>query len=530
MTGPRPAAIAAFVFVLLLLVSTVGFHYWAVAHVPPIQDAANLVARASSRALELQHLRLREHVAFLRMDVNNLLSVVYFSLFSLVAGPGRIAWGWGWAVAVAAFFLAAAAAESHHAEERPLLATVLLFACGPLVFRPGGLLDQRFDPFAVLIVCAAAFALVADRPLAAAWLSLAAALAKGAALPVMALTWLAAMATGVTPLDRLGRAVRSRPWLWAGLAVAALAYGWFCLRDVVAYNLSAVSSPTPEGQAGRFLLTAPRLAWGARWFYPAALTRHAPLSWLLVAGGLVLLLRAAREGDAVTRRRAAFGLVLFVLLDLLFSATPPPAAVLVVWLAPAVFVLGLAAAPSLGRRAVLIPALGVLSLAFQLYRHSVGGAGMSAEAAAALPALHAHADALADALEARALSGRRVLVSANFLYSPLPDLAFNCDVERVLLYERLGRAAPVLDGWTLGSWSDDWRAEMPVAGEEALLTVLAVGARDGVHHRGRAGAMGAQFMAVANPACAVPVPGTLGRPELGHIRAFLTAPDLQACR
>jgi hypothetical protein len=194
MTGARAAALYAVVLALSLLV----FPYWAVSHVPPIHDAANLVARASSRGLELQHLRLGEYFAFLRMDLNNLLSVIFFSLASLVVGPGRTAWGWGWATLVGAWFLAARAAEARHPVERPLLVSALFFSFAPLVFRPGGLLDQRFDPAAVLAASAAVFALLVDRPLAAAWLSLLAALCKGPAVPVVALTWVAAFATGVS--------------------------------------------------------------------------------------------------------------------------------------------------------------------------------------------------------------------------------------------------------------------------------------------------------------------------------------------
>jgi hypothetical protein len=66
--------------------------------------------------------------------------------------------------------------------------------------------------------------------------------------------------------------------------------------------------------------------------------------------------------------------------------------------------------------------------------------------------------------------------------------------------------------------------------DAAYLTVLSVGGLDVVHHRGRAGRMAAEFLADVNPACAVAVPESLGRPELGRIRAYLTGADRRSCR
>src|SRR2546427_83163 len=82
---------------------------------------------------------------------------------------------------------------------------------------------------------------------------------------------------------------------------------------------------------------------------------------------------------------------------------------------------------------------------------------------------------------------------------------------------------PAPDGWPPGSWVDDWRPEMaPLPRDEAQLTILAVGARDEVHHRGRATAVAREFLARVNPACELPAPPPLGRPELGRIRVFFT--------
>ena len=529
MTGARPAS----VYAVVLAVSVLFFPYWALAHVPPIQDAAHLVARASSRGLELQHLRLRECAAFLRMDVNNLLSVVFFSLASLVVGPGRAAWGWGWAALVGMWFLAARAAEARHPAERPLLASVVFFSFTPLVFRPGGLLDQRFDPAAVLAASAAVFALLVERPLAAAWLSVLAVLCKGPALPVVGLAWLAALGTGILPPGLLLTRMRSRPWAWMTVTAASLAYVWLALRDVMAYNLSALGASTPAGSVSAFFRTMPRHLSTTGWFYPSALLHHSPASWLLVAAAIGVLFRPPGGAQPDPRRRMLFGLVLLVLVDLVFSAAPRTAAVLVVWLAPPLLVLCvslLGVLPPPSGSAALVSALSTLVLAFQLYRHSAGGPGIRPEATAALPSLAADADALAGALRRRPREGR-VVVATNVLHAPLPDLAYNCDVLRVLLYERLGRQSPALDGWTLGSWGDDWQGEMEaLPSDAAYLTLLSVGGRDFVHHRGQATRIATEFLAAVNPACSVAVPDDLGRPELGRVQAYLTDRDLRTCR
>jgi hypothetical protein len=529
MTADRPAA----VYAVVLGLSVLAFPYWALSHVPPIHDAAALVARASSRGLELQHLRLREYFAYLEMDLNNLLSVVFFSLASLVVGPGRAAWGWGWATLVGSWFLAARAAEARHPAERPLLMSVVFFSFAPLVFRPGGLLDQRFDPAAVLTASAAVFALLVDRPLAAAWLSLLAALSKGPAVPVMALAWIGAFVTGVLPPRLMLASLRSRPWAWAAVGTAIAAYGGLALRDVVGYNLSAMAASSPSAKSLEFFLTAPRQLLRGLRVFPSALLVHSPFSGLLVAAAALAFALPATNTRPETRRRVLFGFVLLALVTLVFSAMPRRSAVLVVWLAPgflALCVAVLGAVPALRVRPIAVTLLSVVVLAFQVYRHAVGGPGITAGAAAALPALGAQADALAEALRGRPLE-RHVVISSNFLYSPLPDLAYNSDVLRVLLYERLGRRAPAMDEWTLGSWGDDWRAEMQLLpADAAYLTVLSVGGRDLVHHRGRAGLMAAGFLAAVNPACAVPVPDVFGPPELGHLRAYLTGADLRSCR
>jgi hypothetical protein len=73
----------------------IAFPYWAIGHEAPIADAGNCVARASNLGLRLLHGELARYWSDVRAERNNLLSVVYFSGFSLVFGPGRIWWGWG---------------------------------------------------------------------------------------------------------------------------------------------------------------------------------------------------------------------------------------------------------------------------------------------------------------------------------------------------------------------------------------------------------------------------------------------------
>jgi hypothetical protein len=314
------------------------------------------------------------------------------------------------------------------------------------------------------------------------------------------------------------------------VAALSLGYLWLFLRELIAYNLSAVPAATAQSKVATLLASAAQTIWSERGVYLRAITHHAPLTWLLVAGAAASLLFRSPVSDPSPRRPAAFGLVLFGLIYLLLSATPPAASVLVVWFSPAVWLLALALVTALCRHPGLVCAFGAVALVAQLFHHTAGSAGIGAEVARDLASLRAQAHTLAGALQARGLGGR-VMIVTNVLYNPLPSLSYTCDTYRVLIYERLGRGAPILDGWTLGSWTDDWKAEMAsLPRDETYLTLLAVGARDEVHHRGRANVLAREFLARVNPACELAPPPTLGRPELGQIRVFLTDADLQQCR
>jgi hypothetical protein len=123
-----------------------------------------------------------------------------------------------------------------------------------------------------------------------------------------------------------------------------------------------------------------------------------------------------------------------------------------------------------------------------------------------------------------------VLLLVNFAFSPDPSLAYTYDTYRVTLLESMGRKAPRLEGWELGTFSDDWRGELSGYPPSSIfLTILAVDGDPSLHHGGGAVELARGFMAAANPACELKIQPRLKIPRLGKLRAYLTRADLQTC-
>ena len=523
----------ALAFVILLLVSVTALPYWAVGHEAPVGDAGNCVARASNLGLRLQHGQFGPYWSDIRAEPNNFLSVLYFGGLSLLFGPGRAAWGWGWAAMVALWFATVCSLPSRESRRAQLCAaSTLFFACAPLVFRPGGLLDERFDPLAALLTTASAAFLTARQLGPAAGLSLLAVLAKGPALPLNLLLWLSAFASGVVTPGLLRSDIRQRyPW-WAAFAGAAAAYGLLFLPAVTAYNLMAVPAPTIAAKVGQLVRFAPEAAWRDRWFYASAILRRAPFMALLVAGGLGAHLSFLRIGGR-TRRVSACGLLLAASTYLLFSAHPVRDRVLIVWFAPCAWLLAVACTRAIPAafRWISYP-FSCLALAFQLIV-GVFGAERGRDyfgQPRAFQDLRQHVDIVAQALEDRDLAGKDLVLLVNFAFTADPSLAYTYDTYRVMLFESMGRRAPRVEGWELGTFTDDWRRELDgYPPQTVFLTILAVNGDPSLHHRGRAAYLARSFTQAANPACEVKLPVRLRVPRLGRLKAYLTRADLQTC-
>lgn len=201
------------------------------------------------------------------------------------------------------------------------------------------------------------------------------------------------------------------------------------------------------------------------------------------------------------------------------------------WFAPAAVILALACIHVFPPgRVGLASAIAVIALALQL---ALVARGLPLVRQPALRreflAFRRHVSELSRDLQARDLEPGPVRLVTNVLWLHNSSLAYNYDA---LLFESMGRRAPRLEGWELGTWSDDWRGELArlPASEWWFLSVIAVGSEDYVHHRGRARVLAAEFTAVVNPACQVPLADSLASPALGTIKVYLTRPDLRTLR
>jgi len=519
-------------FLAFLLASLVTFHYWARHEVPPVYDASACVSLASRFAVQVQEGGTGAAARALRRETNILASVAYFTAASLAWGPGRQAWGWGWALAVAGLVAVALRSAPSPLGRAGTAKVLMAFLAGsPLLFRPGGLLDQRFDPLGALVLAAAAACLLERKLVAAAWLTLLAAAAKGPALPVGVLLWASLVITGALPIHVLGRDLRDRAAAWSAFVIAAGCYLAWALPDIVSYNLMASPGLDASAKAAGWLRSAAASLWPDRWFYPKAVLVQAPSFAVLVAGGVAALVAGRPDAEPrIPVRTAAGGFLLGALTYVLLSTHPLHNRVLVVWFAPTAWVLAAAGAQaasrvSTGRVALAATAAAALQLG-RAFLPAVTAAPPVTEEARAL---EGQAAALARGLAGAGLEGRHVLVATSFSWAPAADLSYSPDTYRVLLFEAMGRRAPVLEAWVLGTRTDDWRAELRLLpGQEAILLLLAPAATPPSGPRGRAAAIAASVLATANPECAIALDPP-GLPLLGPVRALLVRPDLSSC-
>jgi hypothetical protein len=281
-----------------------------------------------------------------------------------------------------------------------------------------------------------------------------------------------------------------------------------------------------------FLRASGHAIWSDRYFYPSNLLRTTPLFALLVVGTVAAAATARPEERRPQLRLAAFGALFLALTYLLFSAHPLKSQVLIVWFAPSAWILALASSEVLPlRRPGLASALTGLALVTQLVRVADRLPFVQQpELRGEFEGLRRHAEEIGRALQSRALEGGTVRLVTNFLWARDPSLSYNYDAYRVLLFESMGRRTPRLEGWELGTWSDDWRAELArFPSSEWFLAVIAAGGEDEVHHRHRARALAKEFRARVNRACELPLAASPAAPALGRIRVYLTRPDLRTC-
>jgi hypothetical protein len=522
---------AGLAFLVLLVAGLVAFHRHAPNGIAPIHDASFCVSFASSSGLLLQHGDLAGFWSVLRGEANVLLSLVYFSLASLLFGPGRPAWGWAWAAAAAGFLIGIPRLRPPGEGREALRTASILFLAGaPLLYRPGGLLDERFDPLAALLLSAAAASLAGGRRGLAAALTVAAVAAKGPALAVGALLWATALLTGAAGVRALAQDLKSQKAKWVALVAGTTLYLSWALPSILDYNLIMDVPGGAEGSVIAFLRGAPAHLWPDRWSYPRAVLLQAPFLVLLLAGATHAAGKSRGSDRHRSRQLAAWGVLFGASIYLLFAAHPVHSSVLIVWFAPAVWPLAAACAEALSpRRAPLLTLGAALVVALQIAR-AREPAGTDATYPRALATLRDQAAALGAALSRAGLEGKRVVVATSFAYVPAPGLSYHPDTYRVLLFEAMGRRASILAPWELGARRGDWRAELALfADVDAFLVLVTPEADDAVHPRTRAKPLSRSVLQAADPSCAVELPAGGELPLLGRVTALLVGPGLKGC-
>lgn len=525
--------------VVFLFLLVLGHPFWSLANIAPIHDGSNCVARVSNTSLYLYQGRWGEFWEQIGGDKNELLSFSYFSMMSFIFGPGRIGWGVGWGLALlASMFSVSVLART---QQRRLVyqiswLIVLLFA--PLIWRVGGLLDQRFDPFSVLLLIPALVCIFEARLFVAVVFSFLAVLAKGVALPLVLIIWTCAVVAGLIPF---GAIMRNLPKTWKKVVIewllfagASFFYFRYFFESVVSYNLMAVStSNSTESPLWIFIKAAvSQIIAGRDAYFLTLLSSHPIVIVVLICAVIALFVH---QDDAQTKRRNIFSVIFFASTYLLFSAHPIKSPVLVVWFVPAVWALvsGLdfARIPArisknaLLRNACLIASL--LGLLFVNYGSS--GLRMPLASQPYWIAIQNQADKVAAALKASGSKNVRVL--ANFLWVQGPGMSYNYDAFRVLLFERLGRDSPSLAGWEIGTGSSDWRKELGMfPADETLLFLLSTEGSDEVHHLKIARQMADEVLGAVNSACEIDLGHQEPLPIFGRMRAFVVDASLKKCR
>lgn len=532
--GGRTGIFCIVFFFLFVL----GHHLWSLANIAPVHDGSNCVAKVSNVGIYLYQGRWAEVWEQIGGAKNESLPLAYFSMMSFIFGPGRLGWGVGWGLALMlSIFSVSALARTQQRRLKYQISWLFVLLFTPLIWRVGGLLDQRFDPFSVLLLIPVLVCIFEARFFVAVVFSFLAVLAKGVALPVVIIIWASAILAGLIPFGAL---VRELPKTWKKVAIewvvfvgASFFYFRYFLESVVSYNLMAVStSNSAESPLWVFIKASASQINASRDFYFFTLLKSHPIAMVVLICAVMGLLM--RQGDVKIKRLNMFGVIFFTSTYLLFSAHPIKSSVLAVWFVPAIWALvsGLdfARIPARLSENMLLKnaCLGgsLLWLLFINYGHSE--IRMSPDSRLHWLSIQNQADKIAGALKAN--GSKKVRVLTNFLWG-IPNVSYNYDAFRVLLFERLGRDSPNLAGWEIGTYSSDWRKELGMfPADETLLFLLSAEGADEVHHLKIARQMTSEVLGAVNPACEIDLGYQEILPIVGRMRAFVVDTSLKECR
>jgi|GEM_PF-2130247 len=450
-------------------------HYWSISHVPPVMDGSEHVAAIGNLGLLLNGGEWTKYFSDLALDGNNFLSNFYFSLFSAVIGPGRIAWGWGWVVAV--ILLTVSCLRLCRDRRIPfILALAFLILASPLIEREGGILNQRVDGFSVLILIVMLTAMLNKRWTVAAFLTFFAVLAKGVALPICLIAWSTAFLTKIVQPKELFIELKTYKTYWITVAILSFCYSWAWLRPVINYNLLALRNSHSESHSMLSLVQA-NLIPGLQFYLKSLLNRN--ILTFVLCGTSILIIGKSYKQTEINRRILNWGLLFFLGTLCIFSSHPVLSSVLLVWMTPCIYILGFALAstivnkwqPNQNQLKICVVILALFSggfIGYQNYGRNLFSINLkSFEQWNQVRRITNEISTII--LSSKTLSHlhpsqKDLYLYPNFLVSIASNFELNYDVFRVLIFERLGKKSPYLRGWELGTRSDNWRAEISANG------------------------------------------------------------------
>lgn len=450
-----------FLLGLLMLALVVCHHYWALDHIAPIHDASNCVSRASNMGILLSQFRFNEAFTMALDDKNNFLALSYFGIFSSLFGPGRAAWGWAWAGALFFTGLFIFRVSSVKTRAALIYAVPLTVLSSNLVYRVGGVLDQRFDGFACLIIMASIILIYEKKISLAILFSIFAILSKGPALPIVGAMWFCALICQLVRPSQILQEIRARTFFWAAMGIVFLLYFIYFLIPVISYNLMAVSSAESKSLSRVFWDLFEVAQRDGAIYIKWILERF----WMLPVAGLSLAVAWYRKIGC--RKEAVFSLCFFGCTYILFSIHPIKSDVLLIWFVPATWAASLYAGKFLNgvNRNIIRQGLGLtlaILMVLVVFTNNYGSRRFLRSEYEQEDFLNvkAIAEAAAEVVGKKSTQFDSVTLAVNFLYNRSAIVSYNYDALRVLIFEKLGRAAPIIDGWEFGTYSDKWKEEL----------------------------------------------------------------------
>jgi hypothetical protein len=521
------------VLFIITFCGVVYYQYWARFNICPIFDGNNCVARVSNLGLLLARSQFGEFFLKLQHDLNNFLSVIYFSIFSASIGPGRVAWGWAWLVACLALVIFQINILKRQIKWWQVLLTfLLLLICSPILSPAGGLLDQRLDLFSILFFLAAAASVYSKRFFWGGFLSIAAIYAKGPALPVFIMFWLSACCSKIVTVRQIKQSAKQSPLAFAGCIVLLTVYCVWFLPTVIHYNLMSVKSSAAStwGIIQGFIFAAANNVFDFSFFYIKSLLVRSPCFFILIFLALMCFYKKRDQIQHDQRCLLIWGFSFFGLTYLLFTSHPVHARVLDLWFLPSIWLLILAISQELKNTFFYVFILFLITIKlFFTFKIIFIDQDKNSTYHQYCGHMMEQAAVLSDILEKKShLSGKVIRILPNFLYFPTEGIAFSYDTYRVLLFESLGKKSPILEGWELGTYSDHWISEIS-SGREVWLAMIVVDGSDAIHFRNKANMLAKEYIANVNLACEIKNVQGARVPHFGSFRFFLTEGGFTTC-